>query len=79
MEVPFTRDRETKNTVWFAEDAAGQPAGHPGMPGVGTRYVQTAPHAALGPRGVTVAIEPRGPPQGHAPTRGGWPGWRPRW
>lgn len=48
MKINLTLERETKNTVRFAEDEAGQPSDHPGYPVVGTLYVQKAAHAELG-------------------------------
>lgn len=48
MQIKFTLERETKNTVRFAEDEASRPADHPGTPVVGTLYLQTAAHAKLG-------------------------------
>jgi hypothetical protein len=50
MQINFTLERETKNTVRFAEDEAGQPADHPGTPLVGTLYLQKAAHAKLAAR-----------------------------
>ena len=44
MKINLTLERETKNTVRFAEDEAGQPSDHPGYPVVGTLYVQKAAH-----------------------------------
>lgn len=58
MQINLTLERETKNTVRFAEDEAGQPADHPGTPTVGTLYLQKAAHAKLGsPKQITVTIE----------------------
>ena len=58
MQINFTLERETKNTVRFAEDEAGQPADHPGTPVVGTLYLQKAAHAKLGaPNRIMVTIE----------------------
>lgn len=58
MQINFTLERETKNTVRFAEDMAGQLADHPGTPVVGTLYLQKAAHAKLGaPDRITVTIE----------------------
>ena len=57
-QINFTLERETKNTVRFAEDGAGQPADHPGTPLVGTLYLQKPAHAKLGsPKRLTVTIE----------------------
>lgn len=58
MQINLTLERETKNTVRFAEDSTGQPPGHPGYPVVGTLYVQKAAHVALGsPTRLSVSIE----------------------
>ena len=60
MQINLTLERETKNTVRFAEDDNGQPADHPGSPIVGTLYLQKAAHAKLGsPIRITVTIEAR--------------------
>ena len=60
MQINLTLERETKNTVRFAEDDNGQPADHPGSPIVGTLYLQKAAHAKLGAPGqITVTIEAR--------------------
>ncbi len=60
MEVGLTFERETKNTVGFAEDDTGQPSEHPGYPVVGTLYVQKAAHIQLGaPQRIAVTIEGR--------------------
>lgn len=57
MQINLTLERETKNTVRFAEDDKGQPADHPGTPIVGTLYLQKAAHANLGsPKRITVTI-----------------------
>ena len=57
MQINFTLERETKNTMRFAEDEAGQPADHPGTPLVGTLYLQKQAHAKLGsPKRLTVTI-----------------------
>lgn len=51
-------DRETKNTVRFAEDETGQPVEHPGANVIGTLYVQRFAWAALGrPQSITVTID----------------------
>ena len=61
MQINFTLERETKNTVRFAEDEAGQPADHPGTPVVGTLYFQKAAHTKLGAPGrITVTIKAKG-------------------
>jgi hypothetical protein len=61
MQINFTLERETKNTVRFAEDEAGQPDDHPGTPVVGTLYIQKAAHAKLGsPKEITVTITAKG-------------------
>ena len=60
MQINLTLERETKNTVRFAEDDNGQPADHPGSPIVGTLYVQKAAHIELGARQrIAVNIEGR--------------------
>lgn len=60
MRINLTLERETKNTVRFAEDDAGQPPDHPGAPVVGTIYLQKAAHARLGaPERITVTISAR--------------------
>ena len=60
MQINLTLERETKNTVRFAEDETGQPADHPGTPVVGTLYLQKAAHATLGtPSQITVTLEAR--------------------
>ena len=57
MRVHFTMERETKNTVRFAEDQDGQPDGHPGADVVGTLYVQKFAWASLGkPEHVVIDI-----------------------
>ena len=61
MQINMTLERETKNTVRFAEDEKEQPADHPGSPIVGTLYLQKAAHAKLGaPNRITVTIEAKG-------------------
>ena len=61
MHINLTLERETKNTVRFAEDERDQPADHPGTPVVGTLYLQKAAHTTLGaPSQITVTIEARG-------------------
>ena len=61
MQINLTLERETKNTVRFAEDQERQPADHPGTPIVGTLYLQKAAHAKLGaPKQIVVTIEPKG-------------------
>ena len=61
MQINLTLERETKNTVRFAEDEKGQPADHPGTPIVGTLYLQKQAHAKLGaPKQITVTIEAKG-------------------
>lgn len=60
MEIRLTLERETKNTIRFAGDEAGQPPGHPGSPVVGTLYLQKAAHAVIGsPSRITVTIAAR--------------------
>lgn len=60
MQINMTLERETKNTIRFAEDDAGQPGAHPGTPVIGTLYLQKAAHAALGAAvRITVSVEPR--------------------
>lgn len=57
MRVHFSVERETKNTVRFAEDQDGQPEGHPGADVVGTLYIQKLAWAALGkPERIVVEI-----------------------
>ncbi len=59
MKIYLTLESETKNTVRFAEDEAGQSA-HPGYPVVGTLYVQKAAHVQLGaPQRIAVTLETR--------------------
>lgn len=61
IQVYLTLERETKNTVRFAEDEEGQPRDHPGTPVVGTLYLQKAAHAKLGaPKRITVTIDAKG-------------------
>ena len=61
MQINLTLERETKNTVRFAEDGAGQPADHPGTLIMGTLYLQKAAHAKLGAPGrITVTVEAKG-------------------
>ena len=61
MQIDLTPERETKNTVWFVEEEAGQTADHPGTPVVGTLYLRKADYAKLGaPNRVTVTIEAKG-------------------
>ena len=58
MQINLTLERETKNTVRFTEDEAGQPADHPGTPVVGTLYLQKQARAKLGaPKQITVTSE----------------------
>ena len=60
MEIHLTLERETKNTIRFAEDEAGQPPDHPGSPVVGTLYLQKAAHSKLGsPKRITLTIAAR--------------------
>jgi hypothetical protein len=60
MRINLALERETKNTVRFAEDDAGQPSDHPGYPVVGTLYIQKAAHVQLGaPQRIAVTIEGR--------------------
>jgi len=60
MQINLALERETKNTVRFAEDKVGQPSDHPGYPVVGTLYVQKAAHVQLGnPKQIEVTIEGR--------------------
>lgn len=60
LKINLTLERETKNTVRFAEDEAGQPSDHPGYPVVGTLYVQKAAYVQLGsPQQIKVTIEGR--------------------
>ncbi len=47
MEIHLTLERETKNTVRFAEDDTGQPADHPGSAVIGPLILQKAAHAKL--------------------------------
>lgn len=57
MRINLALERETKNTVRFAEDDAGQPSDHPV---VGTLYIQKAAHVQLGaPQRIAVTIEGR--------------------
>ncbi len=61
MEIHLTLERETKNTIRFAEDETGQPPDHPGSPVVGTLYLQKAAHARLGsPKRLALTIEALG-------------------
>ncbi|MGH7667348.1 MAG: hypothetical protein ACRDX8_13850 [Acidimicrobiales bacterium] len=63
MKINFRLERETKNTVRFAEDEGDQPADHPGSSVVGTLYLQKTAHASLGSPGrITVTIEARSDP-----------------
>lgn len=58
MQIHLTFERETKNTVRFAEDEAGQPESHPGAPVVGTLYLQKFAWAQLGkPERLAVSVE----------------------
>jgi len=58
MQIHLTFERETKNTVRFAEDEDGQPESHPGAPVIGTLYVQKFAWAQLGkPEHLAVSIE----------------------
>ncbi len=60
MQVNLTLERETKNTVRFAENDPGQPPDHPSSPLVGTLYLQKAAHAKLGsPKRIALTIEAR--------------------
>ena len=60
MQIHLTLERETKNTIRFAEDEAGQPSDHPDSPVVGTLYRQKAAHAKLGsPQRIALTIEAR--------------------
>jgi hypothetical protein len=60
MQIHLSFERETKNTVRFAEDENDQPEGHPGAPVVGTLYVQKFAWAALGkPERISVTIATR--------------------
>lgn len=60
MKINLTLERETKNTLRFAQDQAGQPPDHPGYPVVGTLYLQKAAHVQLGaPQRIAVTIEGR--------------------
>lgn len=60
MKINFKYEKDTKNTVRFAEaDPTEQAEGHPGYNVVGTLYVQKAAYVALGnPQNVTVEILP---------------------
>lgn len=61
MKIHLTMERETKNTVRFAEDEEGQPEGHPGAPVVGTQYIQKFAWAQLGkPEHLVITIEKLG-------------------
>jgi hypothetical protein len=58
MLVILTMEKETKNTVRFAEGEE-QPAGHPGAPVIGTMYIQKFAWAQMGkPDRVAVQLEP---------------------
>jgi hypothetical protein len=48
--IAFTRDRETKNTIRYAEDANGKP------PAIGTLYVQKWLLGNEPPRKLTITI-----------------------
>lgn len=48
MQLHLSLERETKNTVRFAEDQEGQPESHPGANVIGTLYIQKFAWAALG-------------------------------
>jgi len=61
MRIVLTVDRETKNTVRFAEDEE-QGADHPGAPMIGTLYVQKFAWVQLGkPQKLVVTVEACGP------------------
>ncbi|HUY09229.1 MAG TPA: hypothetical protein VMW80_07225 [Candidatus Dormibacteraeota bacterium] len=65
VQINLTLERETKNTVRFAEDESGQLPDHSGSPVVGTLYLQKAAHSRLGsPERITVTIEGRSEPSG---------------
>ncbi|MGH9055908.1 MAG: hypothetical protein ACRDYY_08630 [Acidimicrobiales bacterium] len=60
MRIHLSLERETKNTVRFAEDDDGQPEGHSGAPVIGTLYVQKFAWAQLGkPEHIAVEIQAR--------------------
>lgn len=60
MQIHLTLERETKNTVRFAEDEEGQPDGHPGASVIGTLYIQKFAHVQLGkPEKLVVSVDPR--------------------
>lgn len=59
VRIHLSIERETKNTVRFAEDQGGQPEGHPGADVVGTLYVQKFAWVAMGkPEHLEVQIAP---------------------
>lgn len=58
MQIHLTFERETKNTVRFAEDQDGQPESHPGASVIGTLYIQKFAWAQLGkPEKLAVTVE----------------------
>jgi len=57
MHINLTFERDTKNTVRFAEDTENQPEDHPGAPVLGTMYMQKFAYVKLGkPEHITVEI-----------------------
>jgi len=58
MKIHMTFEKETANTVRFAEDETGQPDSHPGAPPLRTLYVQKFAWANLGkPQHLHVTLE----------------------
>ncbi len=60
MRVHMTFERETKNTVRFAEDENNQPDEHPGTPALVTVYIQKVAWQRLGkPRHIAIQLSAR--------------------
>jgi hypothetical protein len=60
MRVHMTFERETKNTVRFAEDENNQPDEHPGTPALVTVYIQKVAWQRLGkPRHIAIELSAR--------------------
>ena len=58
LRIRLSVERETKNTVRFAEDTEGQPPDHPGAPVIGTLYIQKFAWAQLGkPERIVVSLD----------------------
>jgi hypothetical protein len=49
--LTFTLERETKNTIWYAEDASGKP------PAIGTLYVQKYALGTDPPKVLRITLE----------------------